>query len=484
MFRKNPEIRTVLNAAVFFAVSAAFTFSAGSERVEKKVVVTDGPRMTLVAKPAFSVLKAGEKQTAWMRVGLTGFQLKSETDRAPMNVAIVLDRSGSMQGEKIRQARDAAISALELLKPDDIVSVIAYDTEVSVLVPATKLTDREQVAAAIRNIRAGGNTALFGGVSKGAAEVRKFQDERHVNRIVLLSDGLANVGPSSPGELGSLGISLKKENISVTTLGLGLGYNEDLMVKLAGLSGGNHQFIEDASELTGIFRREFDEALSIVAQEVDMTVTIPETLRPVRVLGNAADINGQQVVTRLAQVYSNQQKYVVVEVEIPETLASGTTDGKVSNCLLAEISVRYRNMVTQQIESLSGSVSVTFSDNDTAVKAGMDHAIMAEVVALIASEQNKLATDLLDQGDILGCRELLKKNADFLNSNSRNLKSESLLRYAETNEAQLKQLEGVTTNSAPGAVRFRKSARDYQIKVDQQAPSAVPESAVSGESPK
>ena len=114
------------------------------------------------------------------------------------------------------------------------------------------------------------------------------------------SDGHANVGPSSPGELGDLGASMKKENISVSTLGLGLGYNEDLMVQLAGKSGGNHQFIENASELADIFRREFDDVLSVVAQTIDVTVEIPEGIRPVRVLGNSADINGQSVVTRLS----------------------------------------------------------------------------------------------------------------------------------------------------------------------------------------
>ncbi|MFN9974986.1 MAG: hypothetical protein ACK58T_34350, partial [Phycisphaerae bacterium] len=119
--------------------------------------------------------------------------------------------------------------------------------------------------------------------------------------IVLLSDGLANSGPSSPGELGDLGASLLKENISVSTMGLGLGYNEDLMVQLAGKSGGNHHFIEQATELADIFRREFSSVLSVVAQEIDLKVTIPEGIRPVRVLGNDADINGQLITTRMAQ---------------------------------------------------------------------------------------------------------------------------------------------------------------------------------------
>ncbi|MEJ7591341.1 MAG: VWA domain-containing protein [Planctomycetaceae bacterium] len=429
-------------------------------------------KLTLDAAPGFSILKAGEKQQAWMRVGLRGFHLKREGARAPINVAIVLDRSGSMQGEKIQRAREAAIGALDLLNSSDIVSIIAYDSDVNVLVPATKLTDKEQVANMIRAIQPGGNTALFGGVSKGAAEVRKFMDDKHVNRVILLSDGLANVGPSAPGELGELGASMKKENISVSTLGLGLGYNEDLMVALAGRSGGNHQFIENASELAGIFRREFDDVLSVVAQSVDVKIDIPEGIRPVRVLGNAADINGQSVITRLSQVYSNQQKHVVVEVEIPADLAHAAVDAtgaeiaKLSQ--LARVSVSYMNMMSESTETLTGEVSVSFSNSDEKVRASVNNAVMADVVALVASEQNKLATEFLDRGDLVRCRNSLEENAKFLNANADAYKSPSLKELADSNLDQLEQLKKVTSNAAPSALSVRKSMRYDQNAIDSQ----------------
>ena len=434
--------------------------------------LTEPQKLTLVAQPGFSVLKAGEKQQAWMRVGLTGFHQERTGERAPINVAIVLDRSGSMQGEKIQRAREAAIGALDLLKSDDIISIVAYDSDVNVLVPATKLSDKEHVANIIRAIQPGGNTALFGGISKGAAEVRKFMDDKHVNRVILLSDGLANVGPSSPGELGELGASMKKENISVSTLGLGLGYNEDLMVQLAGKSGGNHQFIENASELASIFRGEFEDVLSVVAQTVDVKIEIPEGIRPVRVLGNSADINGQSVITRLSQVYSDQQKYVVVEVEIPAGLAHLAVDSSgveiAKPTQLATVSVSYMNMSSEMSETLTGDVSISFSSSDAKVKASVNNAVMADVIALVASEQNKIATDLLDRGDLAACRESLKQNAYFLNTNGDAYKSRELKELAETNLDQLKRLEDVTSNAAPAALGARKDMRQRQNYSDSQ----------------
>ncbi len=418
-------------------------------------------QMTLNVSPVNTVLKSGEKQVIWLRVGVTGFELKRKAERAPVNLAIVLDRSGSMNGEKIVKAREAAVDAIGLLGPNDIVSIVTYDTTVNVLVPATKLTDREQVIEAIRGIQPTGNTALFAGVSKGAAEVRKFMAEDRVNRIILLSDGLANVGPSSPGELGELGASLKKENITVSTLGLGDGYNEDLMVALAGQSGGNHKFIENATELADVFRQEFDDVLNVVAQGVDLNVTIPEGIRPVRVLGNAADINGQSIVTRFAQVYSKQEKFVAIELEIPASENGTTRD-------LASVNVGYTNMKTDVRDALASTTQVRFSDSDSEVKNSFNRKAMADVVALVASEKNKLATQMLDEGNIAACRAILIENSTWLNSNAESLQCPDLKLLADDNLIQSKSLEGVTGNTGASAGRARKSMRQFQYDVDQQ----------------
>ena len=430
----------------------------------------DTHQVRLDVSPVYGVLKSGKKQTTWIRVGLSGFKLETDNKRAGVNLAIVLDKSGSMQGEKIQRAREAAIDAIKLLSADDIVSIITYDSTVNVLVPSTKLTDKAAVIAAIKGIQPGGNTALFAGVSKGAAEVRKFLDRERVNRVILLSDGLANVGPSSPGELGSLGKSLIKENISVSTLGLGLGYNEDLMVQLAGASGGNHLFIEDASELADIFRSEFDDVLSVVAQEVDVRISIPEGIRPVRVLGNDVDINGQDIVTRLAQIYSEQDKYVVVEVELAASEAGSSLD-------LATVAVTYANMKTHESDKLSGGAKASFSDNDEKVSASLNHKAMADVVALFSSEQNKLATKYLDEGNLLKCRQVLKENVDYLNINAMLCPTDSvrLKELAVQNTFQLEQLQGVTSNRDAKANLARKSFRYYQNSVDvQQRASSAP----------
>jgi len=219
---------------------------------------------------ATPIMQANDEQRAFLRVALTGFELDSDIKRAPLNVALVLDQSSSMNGDKIERAKEAAILAVSKLSPNDVVSIVTYDSTVRVLVPATPASNKSRLYDAIEAIRAGGSTALFAGTSKGADQVSRYLSTERVNRVVLLSDGMANVGPDSPKELGELGKALAKKGMSVSTMGLGLGYNEDLMTQLANYSDGNHDFVKNSADLARVFDREFGDAMSVVAQDVKL----------------------------------------------------------------------------------------------------------------------------------------------------------------------------------------------------------------------
>ncbi|MCA9126651.1 MAG: VWA domain-containing protein [Planctomycetales bacterium] len=387
--------------AILLALSQFIPISQGDAKQVKLDVALANPTM-LVGEDA--------KKENYLRIGITGFELPSDKQRLPVNVAIVIDKSGSMQGEKIEQARKAAIQAIDRLRDSDIVSVVTYDSSVNVLVPATKASDRETIRKQIASIAAGGNTALFAGVSKAAGEIRKFLDDKHVNRVILLSDGLANVGPASPAELEQLGESLIKEGISVSTMGLGLGYNEDLMTRLALASSGNHVFIEDAENLVQVFQNEFDDVLSVVAQKLNINAKLAEGIRPVKVLNYPANITGQFVSLDLGQLYSRQERYFVLEVEI----APGENG---SNRPVASVELEYMNMYTESQDKLTSTVQVKFTDSPELAERDVDKQVAASCVIQIANERNTRATALRDAGKIEEARGLLMDNAAFLNSN-------------------------------------------------------------------
>ncbi|MBI3735658.1 VWA domain-containing protein [Candidatus Sumerlaeota bacterium] len=164
------------NRLIRCAAAIAFLFFGAAAAPAAKV--------NLEVATANSVLLADKKQTTYLKVGLRALAEDIGKSRPLINAAIVLDKSGSMNGEKIERAKEAAQTYINGLHSNDIVSVITYDTNVCVLVPATKVSDKDQIFAAINRIRADGGTALFAGVSKGAAEVRKFLGKERVNRVV------------------------------------------------------------------------------------------------------------------------------------------------------------------------------------------------------------------------------------------------------------------------------------------------------------
>jgi Ca-activated chloride channel family protein len=347
---------------------------------------------------------SGEKKLNYLRVALTGFELPSDEERAAVNVAIVLDKSGSMRGTKIERAKEAAINAIGRLKETDIVSVVLYDSGVSVLVPATRASDRDAIAEAIRQIKAEGNTALFAGVSKGAAEVRKFQDEDSVNRVILLSDGKANRGPSSTAELADLGTSLLKEGITVTTLGLGDQYNEDLMTALATAANGNHAYIQEPGDTVAVFNNEFDDILSVVATDFEIEAKLDQRVRPVRVIGSDGDIEGQRVTIPLGQLYSKQVRNFFIEVEVQPGDA-GTTRP------LADVTVRYRNLQTETFDQLASSLQVRFTEDASQVEADVNAEALAFCTLQLSSLVNRQATLLRDSGRVEEAQRLLMQNS-------------------------------------------------------------------------
>ncbi len=380
---------------------------------------------------------ADKKFTTYLKVGLTGLkQDETKPKRAPVNVAIVLDRSGSMGGAKLENAKQAAKEALARLGGDDVVSVITFESEVQVIVPATKLNDRERVLRAIDEIRAGGSTAIFAGVSKGAEELRKFKDPKQISRMVLLSDGLANVGPASPEELGRLGASLAKEGITVTTLGLGLDYNERLMSKLAQMSDGNHAFIKEPKELASVFQEEFGDILSVVAQDLRVVVHCAEGVRPVRVLGREADIRSDRVEVTMNQLRAGQEKYVLLEVELP----AGKAD---TDQTVADVEANYRvNECRDSSKITSRSVArrTAFMSD---VTASMDKAILIEVEKQIGTDKEQLAVKLSDEGRKDEAEKVLFDNNRHLEAQAKALSAPALKEMADKqSEVNTSQMAG------------------------------------------
>jgi Ca-activated chloride channel family protein len=255
------------------------------------------PALQLDVGLARPVLLAGRKNVAHLRVSLIGRQVAAGGPRPQANVCLAIDRSGSMQGRKMVEARRGAISALQRLRASDIVSVVAYDDVVEVVVPATRASDRPVLEAGIMALEPRGSTALYAGVVKCAAEVRKFKSNDRVNRIILLSDGIANVGPSSPSELGALGARLMELEIFPAELRARRGQQTvELSLREVGILQLLHENTGRVVDRDTFFNRlwgldhvpnsrTLDQQISKLRRRIELDPTQPRLIRTVHGMG-------------------------------------------------------------------------------------------------------------------------------------------------------------------------------------------------------
>ncbi|HYC72731.1 MAG TPA: VWA domain-containing protein [Opitutaceae bacterium] len=403
------------------------------------------------------VLPADSTERAVVKIGLDCVKLPPRAGRPPVNLALVIDRSGSMSGEKIAKAREAALELVRQLGPDDIISIVAYDSGVEVLAPAQRVGRARGLEEAICSIEAGGNTALHGGVVRGAAEVRRHaENERYVHRVILLSDGQANVGPSSPEELGRLGASLVKEGIAVTTIGLGLGFNEDLMTRLAERSDGNTYFVEDSADLPRIFAAELGDVLNVVARRVVIEIEFPEGVRPLNFVGREGTIRGQRAELTLNQLYGGQEKFALVEVEVAPGRAG-------SECEVARAEVRFEDAVNQRAARLRADRKVKFSRDERTVVASANHQVQAEFAANALAAAKDQAVALADAGRRDEAAAVIRQRADEMRKVAETYRNAALAAEAPAAAAEADRLEQEGLSNEK-----RKSYRAEAVQVRNQ----------------
>ena len=212
---------------------------------------------TITFRPLKPALIAGRMQdlTLLIRIDPAPAPQRSGA-RLPLNLALVLDRSGSMSGEPLETAKQAIVAALRQLHPQDRVSVVSFDDEVRVEIPSGPIRDLNAIISQVMRIDSGGSTALYDGWLEGATQVAGHLNREGLNRVILLSDGQANHGLTDPAEIAQHVRGLAERGVSTTTLGFGRHYDETLLLGMATAGDGNFEHIEAARSLPTFFESE------------------------------------------------------------------------------------------------------------------------------------------------------------------------------------------------------------------------------------
>lgn len=226
------------------------------------------------------------QRDAVLQIGFTTPSVNERTNLRPLNLALVIDKSGSMaDGDKMSRVKESLRVMLEKLRDDDIVSIIVFDTDADVLFPAQRIGNGNAIRRAIESIQPNGSTNLHAGLMLGYKEARKNFQKDATNRVILLTDGIANVGTTNPTQIAAESSELNGQGVDLSTIGVGLDLNNDLLRSLAKSGRGLYHFVADYKDIDKVFVTEVQSLISSVARNVKLEVEYDPNLQMEKLYG-------------------------------------------------------------------------------------------------------------------------------------------------------------------------------------------------------
>jgi len=369
----------------------------GPAVVTPPVQAVEPVELEIVGELANRMIEAGKAGEVLARIRIHGPETR-DTERPRANIGLVVDTSGSMEGDAIVQARGAALALLADLRDGDVLSVVVFGSAPEVLVPATVIDaqTRSKIQADIGRMQATGTTDLAGGLSYGLAQVQSQMRSGEINRIVLLSDGV----PNDESQIAAFAQQARSYGVPITALGLGLEYHETLLGQLAADSGGKFHFVEDPAKVASVFREEVLSIDSLAARGMTLTLTPGPGVTVLEVPGWNPGYSGRTVSLGLPDLAEGATQQVIVRLSV-----SSHRDG--ANVELLDGVVSYVDARTGV-----GAQQRTFvSVRATADAAELEKAVDLEVSIAAARATTASATLRVMQmargGDVKGATALL-----------------------------------------------------------------------------
>jgi len=344
--------------------------------------------------------------------------------RQPLDISLVVDTSGSMGGQKIGHARAAAQYLLSVLTARDRLALVSYNTDITILFPLTAVTpqNRGWMSQRIAGLHATGMTNLGGGLDIGVRQLAAAQERQAIQRTILISDGLANVGVTSPVALNGMASSARQRGVSVTTMGVGLRFNELLLQSLAEYGGGRYHYIRDAQALLPIFRQEIAGVQATVATSVELTVAGCPGCRVVEAPGYALKRVGDHTRIVVSDLAGGQRRKTLIKVRLPRDRPGQR---------VVDVRLAYRSAQgARRVMRRSHRVAFMVTPNRRKVLATVDRAVADRVAHVRASKTVNKAMQAYQLGDATVAGNLLRGAASRLEAQYRATGSRRALKRA------------------------------------------------------
>ena len=361
--------------------------------------------MQLSLRTDRSLLRAAARSTRYLMISLTAPTAPPRADRLPVNVGLVLDRSGSMDGErKFELAREAVEASLRMLHPEDRFTLVVYDTDVDVLVSSTFATPEAKRLALSRLADVGprGGTDLHAGGVAGAGEIAARLAAESVNRALLITDGLANSGVVEPSALARQAAEFRRCGIATSTFGVGADFDERLLRDIAHEGGGQFYFIETPRQIPDLLTSELGEALEVVVRDAALQLTLPDgaEAEPLNRYRSVRARGDNELRVELGDLTSGQELQVVVKVRF--------ATGRVNETALVGVALTDRAAIAPERGLEVSWLYAGHAENDVQPR---DRVVDREVALLYAARARAEATEANRAGDYQRARRVLERTA-------------------------------------------------------------------------
>ena len=365
--------------------------------------------MKVEAKLDYPRIPQGEAATVRLLVRLTP-EPANRARRIPLDIALVLDRSSSMHGEKLQCVKEAAGELVSCLSPEDTVSLTAYNDRVLALAAPTRVGEGRQVLrSAIERIESGGTTALCAGFTQGGDLAATAVSEDRISRILLLTDGLANVGVTDPERIALVVDRFIAQGIGTSTIGVGEGYNEELLAKMADRGGGTTYFLRSPREATDVFAEELRDLSSIDARDIAVRF-VPAIDRLLAQQLNTY-VEEWQWRWRVGDLFGEVPRCLVIEIRVPPLMQEVGT-----SVVIGTVELTFARPVADGFERSSSSIPVSLAVTTRDEMAGVrpDREVTLEAAFPVASRALAEAMRLADAGEFDEAAMLLHSCAERL----------------------------------------------------------------------